>query len=177
MHFRHNVLAYALVACIKTYALCPTTYDAKLVDDWSDTGGLRPDIIASGFAEDGGDAAIEVAIANPGCDTFAMSASLKGLHASTARTTSKRGKYAAFATSNDFELLIAAAEVPGAFGPELNKIIARTAYLFNARGDVLDDSATWAAPNVGTLMSQRLAVAIINGNYAAHKRHAGARRN
>ena len=177
MHFRHNVLAYAIVDCINTYALCPTTYDAKPDAAWSEEGGIRPDIIATGFADGGGDSVIEVTISNPACDTFAHRASLSALTAAKARTISKTGKYAEFAQRNDYELLIAAAEVPGAFGPELNKIIARTAYLFNTRGLVLGDATTWAAPNVGTLMSQRLAVAIINGNYAAHKRHAGANRD
>ena len=58
---------------------------------------------------------IEVTVSNPACDTFALRASLSALTAAKARTISKTDKYEAFAQRNDYELLIEAAEVPGAF--------------------------------------------------------------
>ena len=63
------------------------------------------------------------------CVTMLGGASLTALHAAKAREASKTTKYADLAQSNDYELKIAAVEVSGAFGTQLNQIIARTAYL------------------------------------------------
>lgn len=175
-HFRHNSCTMALNEAIITYAGCATRFDSKLdARDWDDLQNIRPDLLVSGFALDGGDTAIEFATVNPSQSSLAPHAALVPLYAARLRQQAKLAKYRDAMAASGTELLAATMEVTGAFGPQLNDIIARISSRFLSSGKDLDESVTWAAPSVGTLISQLLSVAMIRGNHTALMRLAGNR--
>ena len=170
MFARHASICRALRTCLTKLANVDVQYDEKL--DADQGSGMRPDLIATGFAPRARDTLIEVATVNPSGVALREKAADKALHAASLREKAKSDKYKTLAEAADAEVKIAAVEVMGGYGVQLNDIVGRIASRFKHSGRSLREefNTTFTAQTAATLCNQIIGVAMIKGNYTAVSR-------
>ena len=169
MFDRHAYICQALRVCFTKMAGVNVSYDAKL--DGQD-GNSRPDLVVHGFGPRGSDTVVEVATVNQsaaGMVTGLRNASKVALFAAARREGSKTKKYQALVDATGGELKVAAVEVAGGFGKELNGLVDRIEARFNLSGRSLMDefNTSFTTPTAAAYCNQIIGVAMIKGNAAA----------